>query len=83
MSLLSQSLFLRYPPSIQSKLLEDHNFTERTGLQTARLFTFGNSVSVTAEQLFSAVRSVFYQNEGSSFQDRKRQKVQVYFRQDR
>ena len=82
MGLLSQSLLLRYPPSIQSNLLEDRDFTKLIGLQTARVFTLGNSVSVTDEQLFSAIRSAFHQDEGSNFEDRKRQKVQVYFRQD-
>lgn len=82
MSLLSRSLLLRYPPSIQSKLLEDRDFTERTGLQTARVFTFSNSVSVTDEQLFSAVRSALHQSKGSSFEDRQGQRVRIYFRQD-
>jgi hypothetical protein len=82
MSLLSQSLLLRYPPSIQSKLLEDRDFTELLGLQTARVFTLGNSVSVTDEQLFSVARAALRQNRGSSFKDRKGQKVRIHFCQD-
>jgi hypothetical protein len=78
MSLLSQSLLIRYPPSIQSALLDDRDFTERLGLDTAHIFTFGKSVSVGNEQLFTAIRSAFRQSEGSRFEDRKRREVRIY-----
>ena len=82
MSMLSQSLLIRYPPSIQSALLDNREFTRRLGLDNARVFTFGNSISVSEEQLFTAVRSAFRQSEGSSFEDLKGQQVRIYLHED-
>jgi hypothetical protein len=80
MSLFSRSLLIRYPLSIQSALLDDTEFTQRLGLDTASVFRFANSISAIDEQLFTAVRSAFRHSNGSSFEDRKGQKVRVYLR---
>jgi hypothetical protein len=82
MSLLSQSLLLRYPPSIQSAVLNDDDFTQRLGLGTVRVFTFRNSVTVSDEQLFTSVRTAFWKSEGSTFEDRKGQQIRIYVHED-
>ena len=77
MSLLSQALFERYPPSIQSALVDDCDFRERIGLQTARVFTFSKTVSVKDEQLFSAVRAALRESKESSFKGLRGHKAQI------
>lgn len=77
MSLLSQALFERYAPSIQSVLLDDRGFRERIGLQTARVFTFSDTVSVRDEQLFSAVRAALRGSKQLSFEGLRGHKARI------
>ena len=77
MSLVADRCFCAIHHRSNQKLLEDRGFTERTGLQTARLFTFGNSVSVTDEQLFSAVRAALRGSGESSFEGLRGHKARI------